>query len=327
MRRADRRRTRSPDERAVYERARQARRGGQARAIAASYDALGEHARAAELRQCGRLPVYVCAGDGGCGAAHARAAFHCRDRLCPYCATLRGWRLAERVAPLVAAMRRPLFLTLTVRNGPELRERGMHLRRCFGKLRRRVAWRAAVAGGIYVEEITRNERAGTWHPHAHLIVDSALPPRALEALVRALWAAITGDSFVVDARPLDPADLREACKYTAKLGAIVGVPALVGEFLDYARGRRLVIPFGSCYGADAALAGAEGEGGELVAADVLARPCPSCGQVGTLAHDPGRRWDRAAVAAIGGGWYARCATVAEWRAVLAARAGPGPPAA
>ncbi len=250
---------------------------------------------------------------------HGRRAFQCHDRLCPYCASLRGHRLAERVRPLVEAMVRPVFLTLTIRNGPDLTERGAHLRAAFAKLRRRVAWQRGVLGGIYIEEIAHNGVTGEWHAHAHCIVDSALPPEQLMPLVRGLWQAITGDSYIVDARPLDVGDLREACKYTAKLAGIVGEPALVSAFTAYARGRRMVVPFGSCYGAAAQLAAAEVEEGQECPVDVLLRPCPACGEVGWLRHLPGRAWRMEEVAPIGGGWYRWCHDISDWRQLMVMR--------
>ncbi len=53
--------------------------------------------------------------------------------------------------------------------------------------------------------------------------------------------------------------------------------------------------------------------------DVAESPCPSCGAVGTLRHDPSRRWRMESVAPIGGGWYVPCRSVEDWRAVRARR--------
>jgi len=313
-----RRRQKTRVDRAIYEAARQARRAGQSRAIASSYDAIGEGERAERIRSCGRLAVYVCAT--GCGAAHGRSAYHCRDRLCPYCAVLRGHQLADGVLPLVAAMAGPLFLTLTVRNGPDLAERGRHLRRAFEKLRRRKIWRDHIVGGIAIEEVTHN--GATWHPHLHLVIDSDLPAPVLQAQIKAVWAALTGDSFIIDVRHLTGDDLaaavREACKYTAKLASIVHDPALVAEFMSYAAHRRMVVPFGSCYGS-AALDVADSETPVAEVVSIPAQPCPSCGSVGTLHRALGRGWTRAEAIAIGDGWYVLGRSPAAWAAVLASR--------
>jgi hypothetical protein len=224
-------------------------------------------------------------------------------------------------------MAQPWFLTLTVKNGPDLAERAAHLRAAFKKLRRRAWWKGHVAGGIAVEEVTRNHRTGDWHPHLHLIVDAALPQAVLQAALRDLWASVTGDSFILDVRPFQgatvAADLRELCKYTAKISDIVDSPMLVGVYLAYARRRRLIVTFGSCYGAtaEAALAAAEAEEPSQERTDVEHQPCPGCGAVGTLRHDPGRRWRMESVAPVGGGWYVQCRSVEDWRAVRARRGG------
>ena len=82
--------------------------------------------------------------------------------------------------------------------------------------------------------------------------------------------------------------------------------------------------FGSCYGAaaEAVLAAAEAEEPAQERTDVAQQPCPGCGAVGTLWHDPARRWRMESVAPIGGGWYVSCQSVDDWWAVRAQRAGP-----
>jgi hypothetical protein len=159
----------------------------------------------------------------------------------------------------------------------------------------------------------------------HLIIDAAVPQAVLQAQLAALWAAVTRDSFILDLRPFQGAavasDLRELCKYTAKISDIVDSPALVRVYLDYARRRRLIVTFGSCYGAagEATLAAVEAEEPAQERTDVAQAPCPSCGAVGTLRHEPARRWRMERVAPVGGGWYVQCHSVDDWRAVRARR--------
>jgi hypothetical protein len=283
-----------------------------------AYDQLGETERAARARGCGWVSAYGCSG---CGEVHARHAFHCGERLCVWCARARGAKLGVALLPLVSAMVNPWFLTLTVKSGPDLAERAAHLRTAFKKLRRRRWWAANVAGGIAVEEVTHNERSGDWHPHLHLIIDAALPQAVLQDTLRVLWLAVTGDSFIIDLRPFRGAtvahELRELCKYTAKISEIVDSPALVRVYLDYSRRRRLVVTFGSCYGAaaEAVIAAVETEEPTQEPTNVEERPCPSCGELGTLRHDPSRHWRMESVAPVGGGWYVQCRTVEDWRAV------------
>jgi hypothetical protein len=230
--------------------------------------------------------------------------------------------------PLVRAMAQPWFLTLTVKTGPDLAERAAHLRKAFKKLRRRRWFAANVAGGVAVEEVTHNAQTGDWHPHLHLIIDADVPQAVLQAVLRDLWAAVTGDSYILDVRPFQgatvAADLRELCKYTAKISDIVDNPMLVRVYLDYARRRRLIFTFGSCYGAaaEAVLAAAEAEEPTQEQTDVEVQPCPSCGEVGTLRHDQSRRYRMENMISVGGGWYVPGRTLEEHRGVWVGRAGP-----
>ncbi len=303
---------------------RQQQRGGQTKALARSYDAIGEPDRAARVRSCGGVSVYVC--QDGCGQLAGRHAYHCRERLCVYCARARAAALGDALLPLVQGMARPWFVTLTVKNRRDLAECAAHLRAAFKKLRRRAWWKANVVGGIAVEEVTHNAQSGEWHPHLHLVIDAALPQVVLQGKLAELWAAVTGDSHIVDVRPFRGAEgaytLREFCKYTAKIGAIVEWPLLVRAYIDYARRRRLIVTFGSCYGsgAEEVLAAAEAEQPTQERTDVEQQPCPSCGVVGMLRHDPTRRWRMDAVIAIGGGWYVPGRTVEEHRRVRRDRA-------
>ncbi len=318
---------RSEDPAEIAER-RQRRRGAQTKALARSYDVIGEPDRAARVRSCGGVSVYVCRD--GCGQLAGRHAYHCRERLCAYCARARGAALGDALLPLVQAMARPWFLTLTVKNGLDLAERAAHLRVAFKKLRRRAWWKANVAGGIAVEEVTHNAQTGEWHPHLHLVIECTISQVVLQGKLAVLWRAVTGDSHIVDVRPFQGAtvahDLRELCKYTAKISEIVEWPLLVRAYLDYARRRRLIVTFGSCYGAaaEAVLAAAEAEQPTQERTDVEQQPCPSCGAIGTLRHDPSRRWRMDAVIAIGGGWYVPGRTVEEHRRVRRDRARASP---
>ncbi len=309
---------------------RQRRRGGQTKALARSYDLIGEPDRATRVRSCGGVSVYVC--QDGCGQLAGRHAYHCRERLCVYCARARAAALGDALLPLVQAMARPWFVTLTVKNRRDLAECAAHLRTAFKKLRRRAWWKANVAGGIAVEEVTHNAQTGEWHPHLHLVIDAAVPQAVLQGKLAELWAAVTGDSHIVDVRPFRGAEgaytLREFCKYTAKIGAIVEWPLLVRAYIDYARRRRLIVTFGNCYGsaAEEVLAAAEAEQPTQERTDVEQQPCPACGALGTLRHDPTRRWRMDAVIAIGGGWYVPGRAVEEHRRVRRdrARASPDP---
>ena len=53
-------------------------------------------------------------------------------------------------------------------------------------------------------EIKRGQGSGLWHPHLHMIAGREVEPDA-EMLSRE-WHEITGDSFIVDVRPISQDD-------------------------------------------------------------------------------------------------------------------------
>jgi hypothetical protein len=182
------------------------------------------------------------------------ACFCQQDRLCGLCACRRGGRLlrayVERTQALLRSHShlRPWFITLTVKDGPDLGERVDHLLKSVRRLQqlqrdylsnrrkgKKVASpsMACAAAGVGSCEVKRGSGSGLWHPHWHAVWMCTTPPDVQQ--LRAEWAEITGDSFVVDARPFHLAalldasgvdvpwetmagDFCEVFKYTLKLG-------------------------------------------------------------------------------------------------------------
>ncbi|MNZ60834.1 Replication protein [compost metagenome] len=192
------------------------------------------------------------------------AAQFCKQHLiCPLCAIRRGakslaaylsrWQVIHEASPHLKLY----LITFTVKNGDDLEERHSHLVRSLKRLmaRRRdfnagtkwAPWTelCKVDGGVYTQEVTN--KGNGWHPHTHMLAACTDEPDA-EAL-SAEWKAITGDSFVLDVRPItgDPVDgFLEVFKYAVKFAD-----------LDYAdnwhaaqvlRGKRLLASFGSFWG-------------------------------------------------------------------------------
>ncbi|MGB8705321.1 MAG: protein rep, partial [Gillisia sp.] len=192
--------------------------------------------------------------------------------LCPFCAARRAAKMvgknAERVRTAMAAERslEPVMITLTIKNGPSLRERYNHLRTALRRLQQRrrdclkgKAWTefARVRGAIHSIEIT-NKGQG-WHPHVHMIalVDSWIDREALSRE----WQDITGDSFIVDVRRIKPKaseleaggvsiedGLAEVFKYALKFSDL----SLEDTWHAYEllKGRRLVDGFGCLRGVE-----------------------------------------------------------------------------
>lgn len=149
--------------------------------------------------------------------------------LCPLCAIRRGakalkayldrWTVISADAPQL----RPFLVTLTVKDGDDLAERFSHLQKAQRELwKRKQRGRGSVldgvAGAVWSYEIKRGAGSGLWHPHIHMIALAENAPDQ-EAL-SAEWLNITGDSFVVDVRPISQADpasgFIEVFKYAVK---------------------------------------------------------------------------------------------------------------
>ena len=157
------------------------------------------------------------------------AHFCTKHLLCPLCAIRRGAKALSAYLPryeavrLAAPLLRPFLVTLTVKDGEDLAERFKHLQRSQRELwmrkhRRRGSALDGVAAAVWSYEVKRGKGSGLWHPHLHMVAMAESMPDALE--LAAEWRNITGDSFIVDVRPIDELDpasgFLEVFKYALK---------------------------------------------------------------------------------------------------------------
>ena len=194
------------------------------------------------------------------GKVRLHNATFCKQHLiCPLCAIRRGakalgaylarWGVIQGERPDV----RPYLVTLTVKNGEDLEERQAHLTRSLKRLmhhRRdfnagtaRAPWTelCKAQGGVYTLELTN--KGNGWHPHCHMIALCA--SEIDQAALSAEWEAITGDSFVVDVRPItgDPSEgFMEVFKYAVKFSDLS--LADNWEAAQVLKGKRLLGSFG-----------------------------------------------------------------------------------
>lgn len=186
------------------------------------------------------------------------ASFCKQHLLCPLCAIRRGAKslkaYLDRFEVIHAAQPalRPFLVTFTVKNGPELAERFDHLHASLQNLhRRRRQWftkgrgwteAARAAGAVWSYEVTNIGNG--WHPHAHAVWLCEEAPDQQQ--LRREWERITGDSFMVDVRPIaqaDPAEgFAEVFKYAVKFAGLELADNV--EAWDTLRGRRLLGSFG-----------------------------------------------------------------------------------
>jgi Replication protein len=171
--------------------------------------------------------------------------------LCPLCAIRRGSKALSAYLPRYEAVRagngllRPFLVTLTVKDGPDLVERFEHLMRSQHELwKRKQRGRGSaldgVAAAVWSYEVKRGRGSGLWHPHLHMVAMAENQPSAVELADE--WRAITGDSFIVDVRPIDQADpasgFLEVFKYALKFSDME--PADTWAAFLVLGGRRLV---------------------------------------------------------------------------------------
>jgi hypothetical protein len=187
-------------------------------------------------------------------------AFFCsRHILCPLCAIRRGARALQAYLPRYEAIcsgnpsLRPFLVTLTVKDGADLQERFEHLQNALKALwnRRRVARSrpcalSDVQAAVWSYEVKRGSGSGLWHPHLHMVALAAEKPS--QADLSAQWREITGDSYVVDVRPItDPVDgFLEVFKYALKFSDMTEADTVAAYRV--LAGRRLVASAGQFRG-------------------------------------------------------------------------------
>lgn len=186
----------------------------------------------------------------------------CKKHLiCPLCAIRRGAKaLRVYLARVDALMQekpllRPFLVTLTVRNGSDIEERFRHLSsslRSYHKRRKGTRQRGEVlkaSSAVWSYEFTNRGRG--WHPHVHAVwlCEEAPDPAALSEE----WRAITGDSYIVDVRPIQPdpeggyvSGFLEVFKYAIKFSDLDDADRLTAY--KAMRGKRLQDSFGDLRG-------------------------------------------------------------------------------
>lgn len=173
----------------------------------------------------------------------------CHNRWCIPCQTARAARISARVEDLIKK-ETTRFMTLTLRHSKTpLIDQIRRLYHSFNLLRRRSFWNDHVTGGSAFLEIKLSDRDGLWHVHLHcLITGTWMPQKELSFE----WHAVTGDSSIVDIRPIDTADgrARYVTKYVTKPAdqSVFANTDKLDEMVVSLKGRRLCFTFGSWRG-------------------------------------------------------------------------------
>src|SRR5688572_13593911 len=208
------------------------------------------------FRKCGEAFSLTCTS---CGEQH-EAEKRCSKKWCPVCVRKIATKRSLKFKADVAAMRWPLFVTLTMKNVDDLSFDAVRkLRRAFGKLRQRKIWKKRVTGGAASIEVTNIGNG--WHPHLHAIIDCewlawrTKPPKptdgrttkiriykAAAAELGTVWAKCLGQPIasVKVKRTNDVDVVQEVLKYSVKGSDLVESPDAIAPIIRCLEATRLV---------------------------------------------------------------------------------------
>lgn len=226
---------------------------------------MGDAKTAASMHRCGAWLVFRQYYTVGKVRLHA-ATFCKKHLLCPLCAIRRAakhvklYHTRVKAAMASSPALRPYFVTLTVKDGADLPQRFRHIQNAFSKLQqqRRSYLRgkgphvemAKAQGIVGSYEVKRGKNSGLWHPHIHMVWLCATPPDPRK--ISKEWLHLTGDSFIVDARPLEGEGVEgflEVFKYALKMG---DMPLADNwEAAQFLARKRLVFSIGDLFGVEA----------------------------------------------------------------------------
>ncbi len=147
----------------------------------------------------------------------------CKLRWCPICRDVSRMIVTKAVNEWLEAQKYPKMITLTLKhNDDELIVQINHLYKSFQNLRKRAYFQRLISGGVWFFQLKFNQKSQQWHPHIHCLVAGKFLPHAR---LKALWFKITGDSNVVDIRPVKDVEScsNEVARYATSPADITAV--------------------------------------------------------------------------------------------------------
>lgn len=179
-------------------------------------------------------------------------ATYCHNRHCEPCNRAKANLLAAnlRTRLLEKPDGRYRFITLTLKHtDTDLTDQLDRLHTSFKTLRSKPLWKESQNGGAAILEVKWDRDTGEWHPHLHVISEGGFMDQARLA---STWHEITGDSYMVDIRPLNTS--KDAAYYVAKYVAkgtnddVWYNPLIAIEWICAMKGRRSCATYGTWRG-------------------------------------------------------------------------------
>ena len=164
----------------------------------------------------------------------------CKLRWCPICRDVQRSIVTRAVDEWLRVQKYPKMITLTMLHTDDPLELQINkIYNCFRKLRRRAYFQRLITGGVWFFQLTFNQQTEQWHPHIHCLVAGKFLPHAK---LKELWHKITGDSHVVDIRPvkdLDNASV-EVARYATSPADLTAVSFEEAKNVHYATKHRRI---------------------------------------------------------------------------------------
>lgn len=169
---------------------------------------------------------------------------YCKNRFCPTCSHHRNRLIRHKLTTFLESIHLRKydsfkFLTLTIRNNPDLKCMTDELITSFRKLRQRAFWKKHVRGGACVIEAKPGKDG--WHVHLHIVIESAFIP--YQALLSE-WTAVSTGTGVYIKKLHGSQVVGYLTKYLTKQEC---TQAEQKNMTDILKGRRLFVPFGSWF--------------------------------------------------------------------------------
>jgi len=128
----------------------------------------------------------------------------CKLRWCPICRDVSRMIVTTAVDGWLQRQYFPKMLTFTLKHSDDdLFSQINRLYDSFKKIRQRAYFKQNVTGGVWFFQLKLNPQTEQWHPHIHCLVAGKF---LKHSRLSELWHKITGDSFVVDVRPVKDLD-------------------------------------------------------------------------------------------------------------------------
>ena len=177
------------------------------------------------------------------------ASSRCKLRWCPICRDVSRHIITLAVEEWLKKQAYPKMLTFTLKHSDApLSLQISKLYDSFRKIRRRSVMANAVTGGIWFFQLKYNLTEEQWHPHIHCLVAGDYLPHTR---LKEIWHAITGDSFIVDIRPVQDvaAASTEVARYATSPCDLASLPLTNAIDVFHAtKGRRICGSWGSARG-------------------------------------------------------------------------------